>query len=353
MPKLFSLIILCSLGLCLSAQNKPDIIFDRFPVEKKVMLKELFPFENGEVFKLFVVGKSLFLLNLAGGNDYFFYEYDLNKKQLINKYLQKGTGYGETLSGFSGGIYNNCIWFYTSQLGKLIRIDVKSGIDGKAVIREDKIKGSYYDAQLWSQNKLLTAGKYYPGEGPVDSSKIQTIDLQKGNSMGHYGKFAVVPPGVPYNSWKMAHDGFLTMNPAHNKIALAYRYTDKVEIFDLKNGKSKLISGPEKYETAFYTFKSQGIDVSSRLADTRFAFSSGAAATAKYLYLLYCGKKEDETRYGNQSSDYIYIYSWNGKPVAKLVLDKPGLGIGVSPDDKILYVFDKDRKMIMYASLTL
>ncbi len=327
------------------AHNKADtLIFSKFPKESKIIFKDFFPFENGGVRRIYPLDSSLLIWNGRGEGGSFFYQYNLPKMDLVNSFIKMGRGRAESLGPLSGGSYHKILWVYDVVIRKVITIDISKSSNTKpSLVKEYKIPNYYFSTHLRDSLSLLVTGSE-----DTSNYKIQELDLKSGQETNRFGSYLDVPEGVPLTVWKKAHESSLFVNPAGNKAVLAYRITDKIEVYDLKTKKSKTIIGPENFKAEYTAYKAGKRDMVQRNEKSRFAFLNGVESE-KYIYLLYSGNNhESEFR---DNGKYIFVYDWNGQPVAKFTLDRPVSCFAVSDDGNTLYGFDPATNYIIKAKL--
>lgn len=319
--------------------------FSSFPINIKPNFHPVFKFENPYARKLFLTDSSIILTNNKNFlNDFFFYEYSLNTKQIIGKYIHGGRKSGETLAPiFSGLLRNNLLWFYDISLEKVLVAKLNKSYQNDSLeFEEYKIPSFSYSVQLMESNKLLRSGI-------SDTSKLfDIINLQDGRRITAFGNLPPTPSGIPFGSWKMANEGFLFLKPSGEFAAYGYRYTDKVTILNLETKKLLTISGPNHFEPAFIPILVGSENRIERTEKTIYAFTNGAV-TDQYIYLLYSGNKtRDKYRI---EAKYIYVYDWDGNPVKKIELGRYISGFTVPNDDSGIYAFDVENSSVLYAPL--
>lgn len=321
------------------------LAFSRFPQESNLNFEPLFKLKKGTARKLWLVDSTVFIWNMEGASDYFFYWYSLTGKSLSNGYIKGGQRRGEAIGAMSGGMYKNTLWLHDITLNKFVTASLaKSGTGMDTVILKDyPVPVFYYSVQLMDSLTFLGAGAY-------DSrSKIEEVDLRSGKVTGALGSFDNVPKDIPFNSWKNAYESFLFTRPTGDKSVLACRFADQVEVFDLKTKKSRLIKGPDKYEAALDPIVVSGMDMAQRNENTRFAFLNGMT-TQNYIYLLYSGHHEGEHI---NTGKYIYVYDWEGNPIKKFQVDRYITCFTISNDDKMMYAFDPETKTVIRTKIIL
>ncbi len=145
-------------------------------------------------------------------------------------------------------------------------------------------------------------------------------------------------------SQKESYEGPLFVRPDFSKYVIACGYTDQIEIYDPKRDSSKIIRGPLGFKPTFTTMTGgDGKEVAGHNNQTRNAFIRGAT-TDRYIYLLYSGRTETVSYsfYGK----FIYVYDWQGTPMAKFELSDYMSGIGVTSDNMILYAYNFENNYI-------
>jgi hypothetical protein len=288
---------------------------------------------------LFLKDSLLILYNSKGKNNYFFYNYFLNKDSLSKGYLSSGRGVGESLGAMSSGLNNNILWTHDLVLKKILVADItKSSNTSNIVFKEYPLEDKFYMMESIGNLNFLGVGK-------IDSPfKIQKIYLQSGKVNKEFGEFKHVPTDKPFESYKTAYDCFIFKKPSGDKVVLIYRFSDIIEIFDLKKNTSFAIQGPDSFNVDFIPISIGSISVMGRTEKTKFSFVNGYT-TDDYIYTLYSGKLANSLN--SDYSNYILVYDWNGNPIKKIVLDKNALSFCISNDNKEIYIYNPDTGYIM------
>jgi len=326
--------------------NLADTIkFKNFPKEIDIILNEFLKLDDAYVRQLFLNDSSLIILDLKAKSNYFFQQYSLKNKNLIRSFLKRGAKFGEAIVGFSGGIYNNeNFWFHDISLSKLVTASITKNSTNDEFVRmtQFNLPYFYHSIQVKDSTTLFAEGARHA------ENKIQELNLYSGKEKNLFDSYNYRPSNTPYYSWKGAHEGFLYIKPTKDKLVIAYSFTDKIEIFDLKIGKSKIISGPINFETKFTARNREGRDEAVIDEEAKYAFINGFL-TDKYIYLLYSGKNGHFAK--QDQANLIYVYDWNGSPVAKIKCNKEITAFTVSDDNTVIYAFDQETKYVVSAKL--
>jgi|GEM_PF-3558763 len=276
--------------------------------------------------------------------DYLFYDYSLASKKLVGKYVRWGAREQRTYGPMSYGLHQGkTLWVHDLSLHKILLAPLASkvGRDSLSGITDFKSSKFSYSVRLMANGKLLRSGIF---ESP---DYLEINDVAKDTLIRSLAKFNDYGKTFSPKTWKAAYEGFLFLQPSEGAAVVACRYADQIDLFDLKTGKHRMISGPEGYAPSFEP--TPGVNHAIlRKDDTRFAFLDGTV-TEKHIYLMYAGRTRSEKNYNK--SNTIYVYDWNGKPIRQLMLNSYVSGIAVSSDDQHLYAIDKSQRNILHTTL--
>ena len=323
-----------------SVLNKNFRYFSKFPKKDAIVFKNIYEYKEGIAGMLKLVDSTLIVFNVQPGVNNFLNSYSLKSGILSNGYMNKGRGPGEVMGPRAIGVNGNSLWLQDITTKKVFTIDKRKVINPVIPVsfNEYPIKNHYYMIDF--KDSL-----HYFGVGSVNSRyKIQKIDLISGKVVNEYGKIEKTPEDLSLQLYKSVYQSFIFTKPTGDKIVLAYRYLDAIEIFNTETKSGVAIYGPERYNVKYEPLPN-GM---SRTDETRFAFVNGAV-TNDYIYLAYSGRtgKSPNPHDGN----CIYIYDWDGNPIRKLILNKYIQGMAVSKDNKILYAFDVNTGFLIQATI--
>lgn len=305
--------------------------FARFPQEIKPDLKPAFEIRKRTVRDIFFADSIFYFRNKNEAAGYYITPYSPQGKKRGKEYVQQGGGVNQIAAGMSAGFWNNrLIWIHDIMIDKIVIADGfdKASTEESVRLSEYKLPLGFYWIGMIDSNLIVGAGV---DDSPV---KIQELELSTGRVIKSYGAFSAPPANIPFNSWKMAYQSFLYVKPGGDVVALACRFTDKVEFFNRKNGSDKIVNGPDNFDVVFNPIQTGNFWAMERVDETRFAFVNGMA-TSKYLYLLYAGHQHEDPK--GDSGRYIFVYNWDGDPVKKITLGTYVSTFTVTPDDKNLY----------------
>lgn len=322
---------------CQSAPYKYITPIDTFYSTENINLLPIAKLENN-VSGISIHQDSLLILrNNLNGTGYFFSVFSLRNKTIKYNFLKAGRKENESLGFIAYGFRESSFWVYDMIKDKIISGEIE---DSEQSYRSVNMPIFHYQAVRLNDSLLLASGNY-------DSAfKLAEFNMATGeitDSLYAYPKnFEKVD--------KMDYESFLYVSPDHKYAALATRYADGVEFFDLTGGTSKAVVGPEKFKPDLSRVKQHIGYVSSLNSNTRYGFLSGKS-TSKHLYLLFSGHNNNSSHlfYGST----IYVYDWEGKPVKKIVLDHDILDFAVSNDDSLLYTWNPIENSIEFSNIEL
>ncbi|MDD4755786.1 MAG: BF3164 family lipoprotein [Prolixibacteraceae bacterium] len=322
--------------------NENIVLFSKFSEEDKISFNNICEYKKGAVGMLELVDSVLIIFNVNEGAKYFLNNYSLNSDQIFKKYLSAGKGPGEVIGARGIGINNNFLWVQDITLKKILTLEKTNALSEDTLVsfNEHPVNEDYYMIDF--KDKF-----HYFGVGFEHSAyKIQEVDLVSGKIINEIGTFDHKPDDLEFSAVKTAYQCFIHVKPTGDKIVLAYRFTDAIEIFDLKAQKNMLIHGPERFNADFQPAK----NTMYRTDKTRFAFvGGGGTVTDNYIYMCYSGDLAKKS--GATYAKYIYVYDWDGNPVRKLILDRQIEGLAVSEDDSVIYAFDVNTGFLIQAKI--
>lgn len=315
--------------------------FENFPEETNITLKEIANYTKGIAKDMFFEDSTLVIFNVSQNVDAFFYNYSLKTKSFSKGYIKIGRGPNEAIGGFCAGILKNKMWMHDITLNKMLIFDKNLAFEGKPLLTKDyPVSGNYYKISLIDSLTFMAVGDR------TSKYKIQLINLITNKKIAEFGEFVGITEASPLDGIKDVFQAFPYVKPSGDKMMLAYRFTDVIEIYDHKN-KCIALQGPSMLNPDL-KFGSRGLlHFFDKKENTKKAFIAGYV-TENYLYLAFSGQTRSETW---SYSKFVYVYDWDGNPVKKLILDQFISALAVSPDDKNLYAFDAIHGTIVESNI--
>lgn len=349
--RIIKLLIINSLLIHLNACNSREVIinnntipFYKFPKEDSLFFKNFAKYDKGFPAKMYIIENTMIIQNTAKGSTHFFSYFNLGESKIINNsLLKKGKGPDEALGIKNSGISNNLLWAFDITKNQLFLQDFnffKSEIIGS-------IDTKHFDDFEFS-NMVLDNDLNYLYINGKRRKKISKYDLMTDSIIADVGDYYLLPLSIPFVAMSDALSSYLLYNNNLKRIALAYRYTDVLQIFYLNGDSVSSFIGPENINLEFEIGRNKYDPFMVKNSETRKAFVN-SYSTDKYIYLLYSGHfyEDDNWSYGNR----IYIYNWDGKPYRAINLDRYIYTFCVDKHDKLIYSYDLSSGNLIKANI--
>ncbi|NER03185.1 MAG: hypothetical protein F6K17_11400 [Okeania sp. SIO3C4] len=345
MNKIKFIIISFFLSNCSSNDNQIKVSneikhFDKFPIEKKMKVEDVIEYDKDAVLRMHIQDSILVLHKRNKKDGFYFENINLKTKKAVHEYIRKGRGANESLGGFNSGFINDYLWMFDLTGGNINFIKKKEAFSSKVPsIVKHKIQNSVYSLVVLDTVNYITVGD------DTSRFKIQKRDIKTGKVLKEYGTFENVDSQVPVNALQSAFESPAFLKPDGSKLVTSFRFTDVIEIYDLKNEfRSKTIQGPINFDVDFTLKKYGSRNIFLMNSKTRMAFHGGSTVTNRFIYLCFSGNTSEEDK--NLSTKQIFVYDWNGNPVKRLYSDFNIYGIAVR-NDETLYAYDADNGRIV------
>ncbi|AUC21956.1 MULTISPECIES: BF3164 family lipoprotein [Polaribacter] len=332
--------------------NKDTQYFNEFPLEYNIIFKNLVDYKIGIPRRILLIDSTLIFFNIPKKSQYIFSNYSLNTGILGDGYLQKGNGPHEVISAASGGVLGNSLWVYDATSNKILTTNKNKAIAHNTFSNPNvkKLNENYYKIDFIDSLKFVgIRSKLSP-----TSSKFENLNLTSSKSTNSYGKYVNVSKKIKLETISDIYTSTIFSKPTGDKVVLGYRYSDLIEIYDLKSEKCISIQGPQKFDVNYTQEKNQNFFYMGKSKTTQKSFINGAV-TNKYIYLIFSGhqrKNRSEAdrkkwTYGKQ----VYVYDWDGNPIKKITLDRYIYTLGISDDDSTIYSYDIETGFIIESKI--
>ena len=184
---------------------------------------------------------------------------------------------------------------------------------------------------------FVVTDKHIICNGPISCAQLAFLSLDNGLLIRESER---IPIEVKYEKkvsneiLALAYVSRMGIKPDLSRIAIGTSMGDYLSIYDSSGVRLKTIRTPERLEPIF--------EVSSNghwgyTDESRYGYHD-IACSDRYIYAQYGGKTHDgDIKY---TSKYINVYTWDGEPVVRLVLDRYVLGICVDEERNTLYALE-------------
>lgn len=184
---------------------------------------------------------------------------------------------------------------------------------------------------------FVVTDKHIICNGPISCAQLAFLSLDNGLLIRESER---IPIEVKYEKkvsneiLALAYVSRMGIKPDLSRIAIGTSMGDYLSIYDSSGVRLKTIRTPERLEPIF--------EVSSNghwgyTDESRYGYHD-IACSDRCIYAQYGGKTHDgDIKY---TSKYINVYTWDGEPVVRLVLDRYVLGICVDEERNSLYALE-------------
>ena len=220
-------------------------------------------------------------------------------------------------------------WIFEYESRKIHYVNLDSLVDTQLISDRNVAlvtEGTPVSPVWISDDRIATTGFYTSGRLHTYSSQGEFL-----STMGPD------PPGslnTPVPVRQHAYIAYNKTNSDGRRIAVAFQYTDRLEIYE--DGElSQLVRGPVFKEPTYTVYHNEeGVSWMGLDAETVYGYID-TAVTDSLIFGLYSGEPRHSSR--GIDSDLIIVFDWHGKPLAQLKFASKLSAIGVSANGSDLY----------------
>lgn len=319
--------------------NDSETVFTEFPSADSLMFTKLSNLIVGTPKTILKYGDYLIINTLS--KEKWITIYSLKENRVIKEAVNYGKGPNEMIS-CEIGLIGDQIWFYDITKKEVHIIPVDSLIQNNQVnLEKFKVDRSYYSVKLINDSVML---------GTIDwmnPFKFSYINIKNGDVTG-IGKYAVLSNDIPLEALMDACCCYIDISPDLKCIALSYRYADVLEIYKKDGTLLHALHGPHVFDIEFNTAASNGHHFMTKTKKTRKAFVN-TFVTGKYIYLLFSGHRRNEEEWS--TGRYLFIYTWDGKPLKSLYLNYPICSFCVDEKEQVIYSYSMETGELVKAEI--
>lgn len=320
-------------------------IFYKFPGQDTLEFIKLYEFVDDVPKRIFDLD-SLLLINTYGqSKEYWLYLFSKKENKIIKKFLKYGRGPNESLSLFATGIsHSDSLWTYDIMKKEIYKAPLVS------IVKDRDVKFARYPVDEYYYQIDFMQDSIYLGTGnELSGNKMSFVNLYNQHKFLEKGEFYSLPDNLPIAAVKDAFTSYISIKPDGNKVVLAYRYTDVIEIFDQKGILQNTVQGPGNFMSEFELSRGD-IARMRKTKETRKAFVS-LLTTNNYIYLLYSGNTRESEEWS--SGRFLFVYNWDGKPIKSFYFDTPVDCLGIDEKTMTFYSYNPMESSIIYAHFQL
>lgn len=271
-----------------------------------------------------------FLLLLSIRSKYFIYVIDIKSGKIIDKAGGYGKGPQEFESASDLIIHpdkNNTFIVYDSSLMKFSKYGLTENGNIKFIESNNINTSESIMGLTWlNENEIASVGSFQ--EGRI------TLLSQNGEKLKTFGE---LPPGrsyIPPQVRQQAYQSWIASNKNRDKLVVATRHSDKIEMYDSLGNSNLLIKGFLDFEPVYDIKYMDETPSMTSGDDLRFGYID-LAVTDERIFALYSGKERVEggANYGN----FVLEFDWTGHIQSSYKLEQSAISIAVNDNGTYLY----------------
>ncbi|KAF5035897.1 TolB-like 6-blade propeller-like protein [anaerobic digester metagenome] len=191
-------------------------------------------------------------------------------------------------------------------------------------------------AALVRPEDFVIQGDRIISNGAISGAQFAFFSKESGAFLGESDK---IPTAVDLSKFAeddiaLAYKGEIGLRPNCRNIVAGTSSGDYLSIYDSCGVSQKVIRTKELLEPLFTVSEDGQFGFTQ---DNKYGFLD-IACTNQYIYGLYSGREHDgDVEYTGKT---LFVFTWEGEPVAKLNLDRYCIGICVDSDDKTLFALE-------------
>jgi hypothetical protein len=264
--------------------------------------------------------------------------YDLHGK-LLKKCLKIGKGPSEVLLIATMQIEekNNLLYIYDLFAKKILKLSIDKVMNDS--LYKPELLMNFRDS-LANIDKIIISKNFYVGENRSPGGRLALIDFN-GKIQNIFVKFPEkVDPMLDDYANATIYSSEMALSPNNNYLALSTFCAGMLDFFKVSSTSIVPIWNyqeflPEKLKIMQF----ENLKQAAFTKDSRNGYCD-IAASNKYVYTIFSGKKFSEPNYS--FGKIIRIISWDGKKTFELHLDKNINRLAVSKDEKKIYAIAVD-----------
>ena len=328
---LFSLLAItaCSDTIVDNREYNAPYYPDKYKVEINRLNDQIL---SSRVLNMYLCDSDIVLNMKNADNNNVFHAFSMQDGTYKGSFAHYGRGYGE-LNSYNFAAYDdeNGILYAIDNGSRYLAMDFRASIKDKiARIKDyDLIKGRNKTRSLhWLNGRLLHCENF--------DTRLFTTDLQFADTVKLYHQYPYVSPDFEVDSMlRRSYFGthaHQTVKPDGQKIASVTRFGMLMEIFDIESDRA--------YLTKLRRFYLPMMENHISASDDCIWGASGICSTNKYIYILYYDVPIDEI---DISKRVLGVFDWAGDEVCKYEFDENITNFIVTPDDKRVYCWARDK----------
>jgi len=267
---------------------------------------------------------------------------DVKNENYLSSIGNIGKGPGETLSGISLDFFNNQVWLHDITLSKLVSYNLDSIMSDKninysytkEIVFKDRARQNFNP--LWLNDSTLVSTTFSESE-----NRLMYTNTDGGIFREEFKMINPEKKNTPRSVHNTSYQSIFKIHPNKEKIAIVNRYSDLLEIYNLKNGESLYLKTHLDFYPIYEVVNTDDGGVTMVQDDTTRFGCIDISVTEDKIFTLYSGRTRGEglANYANK----IYVYDWEGKYLTSYRIPNVAIAI-LAKDNQTLFTSEYNRK---------
>lgn len=331
---LFISIVICGCN----NQNKPKAIkINGFPVEKEIHTQQIYLSEDILISypaKIIEHDSIIYILDIGKTTEFFVHCYSLSDYRYIQSLFKRGQGPNEFIFINNIQIHNDTLYAYSSTNEIFFINTTKS--DSDSLINKVKLSDNF---GFLNRGVFLKNSFFFPVFTKFNKNRILEFNVN-GDFISTFGHLVTNQNNIKASTYQ-AYMPFLHGN--NDILVAASQFGEILEIYKLNNKEQINLLGTKGYPEFQET--NDNIAINKGIIGYEDIY-----VTNNYIYALFNGESESEK--DRQGGKYVYVYTHEGKPLIKLILDRYAIGFYIDENKKKIYLLDANTdNPLFYATL--
>jgi hypothetical protein len=222
----------------------------------------------------------------------------------------------------------DAVWVYDFSNRRFTRLQLEEE-DKPRLDREVSLNvGASIESPVWTNDGLITNGVF------LDYTLL-TLD-PNGRPIR---RIAAAPPfgtrQIAHNTGRrMLNRTFMTTDPSVSRLALAYQWANRIDLFRVDGVRYASIGTPSK---AHARFRVDDRDKFHWADDTKMGYIR-LSGSSRFVYALHCGCTDVQA----EGPVDVDVFTWQGAHVKRMTLPESAFEMFVTDDDRLMYIAVED-----------
>lgn len=284
---------------------------------------------------LYTIDSFLVLINMH--TNVFIDRYNLTTLKKTGEYISFGSGPEEMIAPKSIIVDDSTIHLLDMGKQNLVLYDKLDFCYNQSPILKNTVNFNDFVSNVeLLKNDIIVTTIHSP------EHKRLSFFKQNGEFVETKGEYPIIKNQELNTIQKMSgYECSIVTNKDKDKIFVAYKLTDLIEIYDINGNLITRKHGPEGFFPSIIVHNNGDMQtISYEKEKTKDGYFSPIAYNDE-VYVLYSGKTHGPDKH-DFNSGYLFVFDWDGKPIRAYSLEIPIFSFTIDPRTDILYGITND-----------